>query len=394
VLVSPGTYPSFVLDQAVRVVASGTGKVTIRASGQEPAFLVTGIAFGEAAMVSGVTVTRGTCSGPATPLVVVEQCTGSVTLHDVVSTPTCRFSDPALEIRTSDQVLLDSLSVRGFAAAKNAAAGGRALVVQQSSVWLVDCDIEGGAASQSTGSGFPVPAPGRPGLSSDGSEVLMARSVVRGGRGLTWTVTLPVTCGNGGAAIEADSSTLLVAGGPGNLLEGGAAGGSGGLLGVGGNALFLAGGTSADLGADVVLSGGFGQAFPVQGPAEAVFADASSSSFSWPVALPTVGGAATAPLGTIYGVELSGNPFALQAVFLDMRQGAWPSLPGVPGKWPLSSSPVLLTVLQIPAPGTTTLGLFVPPDPVLHGMGFYLAAFEVSAFSLALANPSYAGIVP
>jgi hypothetical protein len=340
--------------------------------------------------VSGIEVLRLACEAPAAPLVVVEQCAGTVTLHDVRATSTCGLADPALLIDSAANVVLDQSRVHGFDAPAGAHAGGAALVVRSSSLYLIDCDVEGGSATQLGTEPLLGAAPGRAGIDSVGSALFLARSRVIGGNGKAWDVALPLPGGEGGPGVRADASSILLASGTGNHLQGGEAAPAGGA--VGGNGLALLNGSDARYDEVAVLSGG-GSAF---GLAPAVAADGTSSAVRLGLVLPTIGGgAARVHLGENLTLELAGDPLAVHALVLGFDQTPWIELPPVHGRWTLSPlTAVGLGFVALDPAGDGGLELPIPVDAELIGAGFWISGYSVSGLDVAFANPTYTVIAP
>ena len=109
------------------------------------------------------------------------------------------------------------------------------LHVEDSNVAVVDCQVFGGEGGLSTFA--PCGYPGQPGIrADDGSRLIVAGTSIQGGDGNPDNLFFGCVGGDGGPAIRAFDSTVIVRGSSSDLLAHGAVGADHAILGFGGTA--------------------------------------------------------------------------------------------------------------------------------------------------------------
>jgi hypothetical protein len=375
VLVAAGAYVdshTLLIDKPLTLLGAGSASTqytrVLSSPGIAPLPLrVTGLLPGQQVVVAGLTLRAQIQGGFAATLAIVDNCAGPVALADLAGSG----SSTAALIAAGNVLVQDCVGVTldacDFSANASAAPPPPALRVERSLVHVQQSRLQG-AAAPAVLPGTPA-YDGAPGVQAIDAIVRIARSEVRGGAGAqTGLLSNPTAATQGGAAIHATNSQVLLRGGAGNQLLGGRGGtaiaGGVPLSGPGGPAVHIDATSLLAPTADVVLLGGLDgnqqtSAPPVLGP----------GAFSpLPFALASIGVASTlVPRGGTLGLQLGGEAGSLAASFLSLRQVAPYPLPGVLGLAALDPTDLVLLplgVLDGSGQGSITAALAASPQLV------------------------------
>lgn len=375
VLVAAGAYVdsrTLQIDKPLTLLGAGSASTqytrVLSSPGTAPLPLrVTGLLPGQQVVVAGLTLRAQVQGGFAATLAVVDNCAGPVVLADLAGSGSSTAAFPAsgsLLVRDCVAVTLDACD---FSANASAAPPPPALRVQRSLVHVQQSRLNG-AAAPAVLVGTPA-EDGAPGVQAIDASVRMARSEVRGGAGAqVGFLAHPTAATQGGAAVHATNSQVLLRGGTGNQLLGGRGGtaiaGGVPLSGPGGPAVHVDATSLLATTPDVVLVGGLDgnqqvSAPPVAGP---------GAYAPLPFALASLGVASTlVPRGGTLDLQLGGEGGSLAASFLSLRQVAPYPLPGVLGLAVLDPTDLALLplgVLDGSGQGSVTATLAASPQLV------------------------------
>jgi len=407
IFVAPGAYTetaTVVIDKPLTLL--GSGHTNTRLSGL-PGFpgeipvplVIQNLGPGAEVRVVGIKLRSVPDFGEGLTAVRITSCLGPVVLADVESLGGGGFTtgQGIAVIEGSSQVLLDDCTFVAGASFTSAVAGENALFVQSSDVHVNGCTLVGGDGNYVAAYGTKQ---GGNGIQAFGSTVRLSRSIVFGGHGGGNTPIGPVPgpAGNGGAAVLASNSSVLVRGGSGNGLFGGAGGVATGSavpsLGLGASAVDVSFGSTATTTPDAVLQAGANGGGGVTAPA------VLSVGGVWtqlPEARATLGVLPKrASLGAKASLSLGGPPSAVALTFLSFGQGVGLGLPGFPGQivLPLGAS-LALAPVSLGASGVASLLVPIPSFPALVGKSLVLQQLAVGpAGAQSVSAPALVAIVP
>jgi hypothetical protein len=396
ILVAPGNYAPFTVDKGVSVVGAGADvcSVTVPAGSTQGAIEVTAVPPGATARVVGFGTRWSTPS--AAPRVSVHNCGGRVELVDVeslgVQWQVQPYIDaPVLSVVSSAAVVLDDCRLFGHGAGFDVPwkAGTVALEAVGSRVWLSGSELRGGWGNEGYG--------GAALFARSGSSVHVSGSVLLGGSGgshfgfYEWDIY----SFDGEEAVSVLQSEVVLAGGPGNRIEGGLGfdiqpyGGSGG-----GPAVRLISDAVVRYAPDAVLLGGVGL-FGLLAPTTIGELLPTNTLIAEPLARPTLGlDPALAQPGDLVTVTASGQAGALHLAFT-ATQGIAPLT--LPGPFALHLDPaavVLLAALPLDGAGLGSVAIALPNNPALVGVGLVLQSLDADLSFLRLSNPALFAVVP
>lgn len=372
VLVAAGSYAApatLTIDKPLTLLGAGSLSTTYTAQGPgSPSGMVlplriTGLSAGEQVRVSGMRLVAWNVASiisHARLAFEVLDCAGPVALSDLVVTASFGYAGGYFEASavvrdaamvTLDRCTIDATSLIGLAPA--------ALRVVRSLVHVNACSFLGSQAPNSSTNGLD----GGPGIVAINSMVRVARSDIRGGAGVPVGFPAPNPAGtDGGAAIDASNSDVLVRGGPGNELRGGP--GTGG--GLGGAAVFVDPASLVATTPDVVAVAGLDGNLLASTPA------IDGPGLHAPLAFPLATIAAAAPLvapGGVAHLALDGEPLAACLPLLALGASTGFSLPGVLGLFTVDPTGIVtLPVAALDAAGAGVALLPVPPSLSLAGI--------------------------
>ena len=190
IVVLPGTYAPVVVDKSLRILGPGPDAASLAsATAGVETLRIAGLAAGEQVTVSGLdvigasTVCTGSFPTPfedCTATVLVQDCLGTVLLHDlraVPQNPTAATSGDALHVRSSANVVLDSCELRGQFGGQVgfALTATRAAFVEDSAVAIVGSELSGGSGIHT----FGAAPPGNVGVVARSSTLYVAASTLQ-----------------------------------------------------------------------------------------------------------------------------------------------------------------------------------------------------------------------
>jgi hypothetical protein len=358
ILVRSGSYLAFILDKGVIVRGfSGNFKVDDVSS----SIVVQSVGALAKAGISGMTVVGGWNSSTK---LLVRDCPGEVILESIyINAPSSKNS--YLGISNCANV-----SVTTFGEASGT---GIPLIagITTSSVRMTDVQIEGSNAFFDP----THPHNGGVGLSAASSFVVLAHPRIFGGAG-SGAGSCIVPAGDGGNAVNASDSTLIIVGSEGDVIRGGVGGDSDACYvgGDGGDGLAISSGSAlvsrvrleAGPGGDGIPKGKDGQAY--------------TGNVVRDDRLPFLLASSGASPGKILGVTID-SVVSGALILLAAGQGGFetiaaigPPLSALPGQWFF-----VLPAGAIQAGLPLTLSLPIPDDPVVQGLSVNLQAVILSS---------------
>ena len=390
VLVAAGVYIEnfgLTIDKPMTLLGAGSSQTTFRAAAPYPLvalgnlpvpITIRDLAAGEEVVVAGLEVFASTTfEGPFASAVTVSNCAGAVALTDVNgTTAAANMTSGVAVVHNSALVTMDgcsfvnelATSLLGFGTGVVPTPG---IFATNSLVHVTDCIVQGGKSYGHVVS--YAPHDGAAGISADGAIVRLARSVVTGGAGAAPAFLAPVTVvTNGGAAIEATASQVLIRGGNGNLLTGGQGGITSTapvLFGVGGPAIHLHAGSLSSTTPDVAMMAG------PDGDNQVTMSTVNGSGLhaALPFPLPILAAAnkLVAP-GSAVLFDVSGEAGAVCLSLLSTQQTNAYAVQGILGVFTLPFSAVVpLPVVTLDAAGTEAFSVPLPANPSLVGISAY-----------------------
>lgn len=355
---------------------------------------VTGLPPGQQVVVAGLTLRAQIQGGFAAALAVVDDCAGPVVLADLAGSGSSTAAFPASGNVVVQDCVAVTIDACDFSANAIAAPPPPALRVERSLVHVQQSRLDGGAAPA------VLPATpahdGAPGVRAIDAILRVARSEIRGGAGAqVGFLSTPTAATQGGAAIHATNSQVLLRGGTGNQLLGGRGGtaiaGGVPLSGPGGPAVHVDATSLLAPTADVILVGGLDghqqiSAPPVAGP---------GAYSPLPFALASIGVASTlVPRGSPLGLQLGGEAGSLAASFLSLRQVAPHPLPGVLGLAALDPADLaLLPLAALDSNGQGNVSATLGSSPQLVGITAHVQSLVFAPFGLvSVSAPTSFGV--
>src|SRR5262245_20355699 len=306
ILVKPGNYQGITVQKPVRILADGTGSVTVVSA------VIRDIAAGKELVLSGASFSATFLS----PIVTVSNCAGTVVLEDVLigGTSTIPSTGPGttgVQIDGCQRALLTGSIVH---AGVDGLSRTGAIVAQNSELWIDNTEVVGVGDECC----FATRAPH--GIEAVNCTVHVWRSRIRGGDA---GAKQDGTVADGGTAIRAVGSTLNLFGGPTSEVAGGR-GYEESIFGdqsyPGGPGLDLGQNSKARIQDDIPVRGGLDGAGLVQ--TAGIVADGTSTFTLDPKVFPTlVSSGQQVQLGTSFDLTLTGNPGGYQVLVLSLRTG-------------------------------------------------------------------------
>ena len=368
ILVRPGTYAAIVVEKPLRILGDGTGTVRIEAP-TESAVSIRGIAASEELVLSGVEAVSNRT------VIHVQDCPGTVVLQGLVVS---LASDTGIELEDCGRALvLDSRIQAG-----SVERGLGAVFARNSEVWIANTDITGVTIPVIFAHYFFTTSA----LDVARSRLHVWRSRIRGGDGHP---ALKASA-DGGAGIRATHSSVDVFGGPDSTVAGGqGVGPQASGISHGGIGLELHENSHARLQGDVLIQGGGeGPGGPIAPPVQV---DATSSVTSEAEVFPSLASsAAQVALGSSFSLDLAGNAFGFQVLYLSLRTGPTKIYPNTEGFGLLvldRAQLVRITGEVLPTTGTSTVNFRVPTTPALLGSTLFFQSAEAFGGSFAISNP-------
>lgn len=411
IFVAAGLYnEQLLIQKGVELIGAGAGSTIVRTNigfpflPAKPALWARQIPADQRLRVADLTLT-GTASGATianwSPIVRLEQNLGRLELSalriDLANLPPSPANQPAgaLEIYDCNQVIGDQIRVLAnpelytASAAPNLISGLAGARLLRSKVWISSSEFQGQGGRAFFPFQSPVNGNGGAGVSSVDSELNLARTVARGGKGASLPpVQLPAF---GGAGFDGSGSTLRITGGTDNQLLGAPAvdlSAQGSLVGAAGAGLRLANLSTAELASDVLAQGGAG-APTVSGGAN-IAIDPSSSFVTLGRRLPSLAFAPTSPLlGQVVEVQYEGEPASVHLRALWISSGPALSIPGIGGTLLLDLATLLIVeTTLLDANGQSTTQTTLSSNPGLQGLGVVEQNLQVTATHLDLGPPA------
>lgn len=390
--VAPGTYQPFVLDKPLTILGAGSDVVVIDIAqgSNEGAVDVVGIPAGQRATISGLAITDQAASRDGR--IEITDCAGRVHLLDVVSEAVygvTSYSDEAtLRVSNSSAVVCEHCVFVGLRShwPQEWMQGSPGVHALQSRVWLNDCVLVGGRGNDGHG--------GAGLLAQNGSFVHATRTMIEGGDGgahfgFEWW---DIYGYSGEEAVTVDASTVVLAGGDGNMVRGGAghpvdginwSGGGAAVLLIGGSVLRTAPDTALENG--VNGDGSITTAPAVHNPplgGSSEIAETSRRSILG-TADPVV-----APGGNVV-VNAAGEPGAQHMVFASPFAIAPLEVPGLGQHVHLEGALAIpITVLTLDGTGTGGFAVTLPNLTGLTGLEFVMQSIDLDLSALRLSNPA------
>jgi hypothetical protein len=355
ILVEPGSYTgsAITVDKPVHLLGAGSSQVFVHR------IVVRGIPAGTQATIAGMGNTL--LVGP--PSLHLEDNDGTVVVHDVVSLGSLGgFEGRGIEVQGCARVLLSHVRLSNAALDPAEAA----LLVEDSDVTLVGCEVEGRhGGAPFLGLWF---VPGVPAVRAVGSELTVVRSQIIGGNGSFGAFVIgSMGDPHGGAGILAKSSVVRIVGGPGTLLQGGYGTFSGSGCAGGASGLSLDPGSHAFVQQEAAILGGYSCGDPGN-PVAPIQAEPGAVTW-WTDPLPTLDAAPLqASLGAPVTLDVAGAPGAPVVLAATIGLGPDLELPGIFGTLvldPVAAVPLGTHVLD--AIGAATAALAIPASPALLG---------------------------
>lgn len=392
--VAAGSYDAFVVTQGVTIVGAGGGQsiVKIVSGSTEGAIDVTALPAGQRVVLSGLSIQRNSSSLDGR--IEITDCAGSVHLIDVESlNPTIfgvtRYSDEAvLRVENSDAVICEHCTLLGWSSSypQEWKQGSPAVHAIGSRVWLNDCELRGGHGSEGNG--------GAALLAVDGSFVHGTRSSFEGGWGgahfgFEWW---DIYGFQGEEALTIDASTVVLAGGPGNLARGGAGNQVDDLNWSGGGAAALLsnGGVLRRTPDSVLASGINGDGSQSVGFEVQTHFISTGFDIVEPERRATL--ASASPVLSVGGpVDLfsSGEPGALHYAFAGALPISPVEIPGLAQHVHLDATQVVpLALIPLDGAGLGGYSTSVPNVPQIAGLEFLVQSIDLDFSTLQISNPA------
>lgn len=411
-LLQPGEYVdsgSLVIDKPLTLLGAGSGLTSYRVVAASIVdsplpLLVQGIAAGEEVRVIGLSLITQPDDFQHAGVALVLDCAGPVVLADlkgnsVAGDPAFGPLPGAVQVRGSAQVSLAgcAFSAGSIPLGSVAAAGAPGLYVEGSTVAIDATALAGG---RGTGDSLDAEGgDGAPALRAVDSLVRVGRGALVGGPGTSGMKGLFVLglAADGAPGLTAENSTILLRGGPGNTLVGGA-GSVGEELGL---PDYGAGGPAADLDATSVLTTTSDSALAAGADGDgAVTAPLVTGAGAWTPIAQRLATIRTLPLSAAVGgtstTELAGEPFGIGVIGFSVGQAPALELPGIAG--PVVLNPGLfgtLPALALDAAGEASLTSALPSLPSLAGVTVVLQGLVVNPSGLlSVSTPTAQGYQP
>ena len=210
IFVAPGQYEGFDLTKPVEIRGSGVGATRIGSFSTPAATEVSGIPAGATATLADMsfdpawflTLTFGA-------RIAVIDNHGTVVLQNVRvnQAPTAWHVGEAVFVKNTKRLLIQGCTLEGISTAGFPTPGVSGLVAESSGVDVTDSVLI------AVGSGSDFPEPGAAGADLEGCTARFARVQSTGGSGGADAFS----AGPAGAGVKLAGSTLVIAGGPGNL---------------------------------------------------------------------------------------------------------------------------------------------------------------------------------
>jgi hypothetical protein len=392
IFVSAGTFANFTLTKALEIRGLGADKTFVRDFLPAGYTRVTGIPLGATATLAGMAFDFVEPAITTThPLVDLADNQGTVVLQSLrINQQWLAYHiGPGLRVWYTGRVVAQDCAIRGSRGTQFGGVGDPAIVAHDSKLVLSDCVLR---ASDFQGGEFANGGPGAPALDATFSNLVLARIDARGGTGGADPQTLAAY--PGGPAVALGSGTLHAAGGPQNLLKGGAAPLFSSVPGSAGVA--LSNGASGAFAVDVHIEGGADSTGGVLGPQVSLSSGATSHTYAFEQ--PTLAaGTEFAALGTNATLQHAGTPGALVVPLLSgglgpMTGGIWGN--DVHGFVQIDlASMVLLPAKALDTGGLATTTLAVPPSLALAGSHAWFQCAELSVEGVWISNPARIAIV-
>ncbi|HEX6885389.1 MAG TPA: hypothetical protein VF530_18585 [Planctomycetota bacterium] len=373
--VQAGTYARFVIRKPLRILADGGGPAVV--AGLDFAVYVHDLRIGNELVLSGLTL-RAT--GSLVPVLSVVDSLGTVVLHDL-DLPLAETTRPGLEVRDCARVFLLASRVRGGVLGGFGATPRGACVALRSQLWIAGSELRGSDGDPS------VTQQGAHGLEVEACELRVWTSRLLGGGSGN---TLMGSSGHGGTGLLARTARVELYGGPGSEIRGGdgAFETTTALNYPGGPGFTHLLGCTVRQQAAQTIAGGLDGLRLAQAPSQQT--DGLSNVRLLPLAYPTITPATPqAGIGTTLALNLTGSPGALQYPALSFRLGV-----NLASRWFEGLAVLDQTRLQVlppvvlPAAGTLTHAVAIPPLTSLLGRTTYLQTFEVLGRRVVLSNPA------
>lgn len=389
IFVLPGIYDPFVVTQSVSILGEDASQcvVSIPLGSNVGLIEVSQLPASHQVRISGLSLDP-TTSSPE-PRIAVRQCAGRVAFVDVFSEQLAYSSSQNIDesvalVEDSDTVHFENCLLKGSGPPGNQSwqNGSSGLEVINSRVWCSGCTTKGGPGYEGYG-GSAIRA-------SAGSFVHLSRTTAIGGSGgahigFYWW---DIYAFSGEEAVSVSASELVVAGGTGNQLEGGAGGNAGTDWGGGGPAIWAMGQSVVRYASDAVLIGGFDGIAQYQTP-QIFSVVASDLVVAEAHVRPTlmVVPADVAP-GQTAVIESDGDAGALHAVFVSFDTIAPVLIPNGQFVHIDPNNAVLLSLTPIGAIGVGSVAVPVPAIAALSGLELTLQALDTNLASLRITNPA------
>ncbi|MFT5079974.1 MAG: hypothetical protein ACI9C2_001882 [Gammaproteobacteria bacterium] len=384
IFVGPGIYKPFDLVKPVEV--RGLGPLQTRVLGFVPGDFasVSGIPVGATATISNMAfdIVNPTAS-TSHPLVDIHANAGTVVLQNVEINlfPAADHVGPGLHATDCKRLIIQASTIRGSLGSPFGGVGDSALIVKDSNLLVTDSDLQ---ATDTNSSGYIFGQPGAPAVILTGCRAQFSRVRATGGSGGTDAFTF--LSFPGGAGIDLSSSSLNLAGGPGNVLIGGT--GASFTTASGGPGLNVTAGSSVRLAADVNLQGGLNGIGTTPGIPLVIEAGSLASSLGFH--LPTLALDPTlVVLGSTFALMHAGEPSASVVPVYSFQLGPTLGLSGIDGPLYLDATslvPLPMVVLDGAGLGTTLVN--VPALSALAGIHVWFQAGEFAGPAIRLSNPA------
>ncbi|MDF1800194.1 MAG: hypothetical protein P1V81_13525, partial [Planctomycetota bacterium] len=327
---------------------------------------------------------------------VVENCVGPVVLSDISSGSILTVFDTAglAQVRSSPQVLLDGCELRVLGSSQTSEMT-PALLVENSEVHVNGSMLLGGSRGMLLNQG--TERDGAPGIRATDSVLRLSRSESLGGAGtfssVFFTTDIPT---EGGAGIEATGSFVFLRGGTGNLVSGGLgqSGFAGGVLthGLGGAAVEADVSSLVTSTSDAQLVSGADSTGVVSVPLVA----GGAAYLGLPVPLATLESTdKLLALGMVARLELGGEPGGLFLTYFSAGQGPAASAPPIHGLILLDTqTAVALATTTLDGAGAGALSISIPSLPTLVGLSVLAQGFSLGTNGEAsFSSPTFVGIL-
>ena len=374
IFVAPGQYEGFHVTKPLEIRGSGVGLTQIGDFDSPARTRVTGIPAGTVATLSDMsfdpawfqTVEFGA-------QILVADNAGTVVLQNVRTnvSPTAWHIGDGVFASNTGRLIIQGCTLEGISTASFPTTAESGLVAVNTYLEVSDTVVLAGGQGADYGEAGPA------GAFLDNCVAHFARVRSTGGFG----TGDQFFDGPGGAGIELVDSSLVIAGGPANLLKG-AFGPTNG-----GPGLEVDASSSATIAVDVVLEGG------INGDGSGL-APGLSVEPGGTVTLLTRNLPALVPLqqqvaiGTQFTLEHTGEPNAFVLPAISGKLGPAFSVPGFNGFIHLDAvHAAAFPALLLDGTGTGTTSVNVPLDPAIAGAHVWFQAFEFASGQFHLSNP-------